>query len=437
MQLITIDARNILLDDRLRSDLGPKEGAESIMGLAESLERGQIHPIVLNGNDLRAGGRRLAACLFLASRGSSIGALSESPDRKLDPFHILAVQFNDLSRKEQLEIEIEENTRRKNFTKAEEALGIKKLQDLLGEQAGLPDGERVSVRDVARAAGVSPATVTMGLRVAAAVAGDPTNKKLLEANSISGAYTQLRSQERMAERIKQISKAVPTEQLSKNLFNLDAREWLPKLPAGSIDLWSFDPPWGIGIDDYDRAQKYDSEWTDEYDMAKKLMQETVPHLYRTLKENSWMFSFFGIQFYDEYKALLEKVGFKVYPVPYVWYKPNKVGAQNDPSRFDMNQWEPIFLCAKGDPRIFKQAKGNVLSYDMPARSERFHFAQKSMPLMMDLIERFSFGSMIVADPMAGSFVSIKAAKKLGRQYLACEKDKANYDQGIIYINSPE
>lgn len=441
MKFVTVDAQSVVVKDRIRKDLGATDGPESIMGLADSLEnRGQIQPIVLNGMELKAGGRRLAAAMFLFARGSSIGAKLDDGDvRKLDPGHILAIQYQDLSREDQLAIEIEENTRRKAFSKAEDAVAIKRLQELLGEKGqldgSLQEGQKVHVRQVAKAAGVSPATVTMGLRVAEAV--EKGNKGLLGANSISGAYNKLLSQEKLQARVAQINNSIPTEQLSKNIFNKKAEEWLPTLPNGSVDLWSFDPPWGIGVDSYDRQQKYDGDWSDERDYSKKLIEFCVPHLYRTLKDDSWMFSFFGIQFYDEFSKLLQKVGFKVYPVPYIWYKPNKVGAQNDPSRFDMNQYEPILLVAKGEPRIFKQAQGNVLVHDMPTQhTDRFHFAQKPVALYADLIERFSFGGMCVADPTAGSLAVVKAAKKLGRQYMACEANKENYDRGIIFINEP-
>jgi DNA modification methylase len=272
----------------------------------------------------------------------------------------------------------------------------------------------------------------MGRSVARAI--NSGNTEILKANSIKGAYDKLQAQSKLADRIALIKKNIPIEDQLKGLFNEDGTTWLSKLPNESLDLWFFDPPWGIGVDDYDRHHNYE-EWDDSYDAARTIQQAMVPHLYRTLKPNSFLITFFGIQFYEEYKQLLESAGFFVQPVPHLWYKPDKKGAQSDASRNDINQYEPIFICRKGDPRIFKQAQGNVLIYPMPSRSDRIHYAQKSLDLIKDILERYSFGNMIVGDPTAGSLVVAKAAKALGRQYLVNERNKETFDQGVIYVNS--
>jgi DNA modification methylase len=324
---------------------------------------------------------------------------------------------------------------------------MERLRNLIAEMNDVQPHE-VSHREIARVAQVSAATVTMGMRVAQAVRKGHT--ELLESNSVAGAYRKLQGMEALATRIAQVKAAVPTEELARGMFNGDAREWIKTLANSSVDLWMFDLPWGIEIDSYDRAEAYE-KWSDEYEQAMQLARALVPEAYRTLKDNSYLVFFFGDQFTERMRRMLEHasccqgknhskhtpVGFHVPAVSHIWYKPNKQGAQNDSSRFEMNQYEPFFVCSKGEPRLFKQGGGNVLPFDMPPRNERFHTTQKSLLLAKEIISRYSFGNMIVGDPTAGSFVFLKAAKALGRVPIGCELDKNNFDQGLIYMHEPE
>lgn len=428
--LATMHIKSIVVKDRIRSEYeDKKDAATTIAALADSLERlGQLHPIILEGNELKSGARRYFATAKLDSENRTIGGVHPEGDpRKLDPGHVLVRQFQNLTAKEQLDIEIEENTKRKGFNKAEEAIAIERVAQLLEKR----DGKAPSTKKIARTMGVSAGQVTMGRRVAAAV--EAGNKNLLKSDSIFGAYRQLQAEEKMQERINKVKQNVSRADMVQGLVNGRGEKWLAGLAEASVDLWLFDPPWGIGVDSYDRNNKYE-EWEDEAAPSHQLMEQMIPELFRTLKDDSFMLVFFGIQYYAELKAMLESAGFKVDPNPMIWFKTNKGGSQNDPSRFFINQWEPIFVCRKGDPRLYKQGEGNVLPYPMPARDDRIHYAQKNVDMIADLIERFSFGPMVVGDPTFGSGSMLKAAKKLGRTIIGCEKSKENYEKALIWIN---
>jgi ParB family chromosome partitioning protein len=100
-----VPVKDIVIKKRIRKDMG------DIDVLAESLKlHGQISPIVISKkNVLIAGGRRLEAAKSLGWR--TINA-------------IILENSNELSR---LELEIEENTQRRNFTMDELADATKKL----------------------------------------------------------------------------------------------------------------------------------------------------------------------------------------------------------------------------------------------------------------------------------------------------------------------
>jgi len=100
-----VPVKDIIVRKRIRKDMG------DISVLAESLKRhGQISPIVISKkNVLIAGGRRLEAAKSLGWRTINAVILDNSTE---------------LSR---LELEIEENTQRRDFTMEELADATKKL----------------------------------------------------------------------------------------------------------------------------------------------------------------------------------------------------------------------------------------------------------------------------------------------------------------------
>jgi ParB family chromosome partitioning protein len=100
--------KDIVVKNRIRKDLG------DIESLAESFRRyGQITPIVINRkNELIAGGRRLEAA------------------KMLQWDYINAVVLDSSNKLEQLELEVEENKYRKDFSAEETVEAEKRLEKL-------------------------------------------------------------------------------------------------------------------------------------------------------------------------------------------------------------------------------------------------------------------------------------------------------------------
>lgn len=423
-KLLRMKVSEIEIGDRVRKEPG------NIRPLADSLvANGQIQPILLDGNKLIAGFRRTAAVMYLAS---------ENPPRNvagLEPGEILAVQRNDLDVFQRLLLEFEENFHRKDFAKAEEALAISRIKAHLEEN----EGRSVTVSRVAELLNYSRGQVGMALVVADAVESEG-RRGLLKHGSIAGAYRALQSEKKVEEMMAHadaVEKAAREDGVklldyAQFLHNGDALEWVKRIPNETVHFVNFDPPWGIGIDSFDRNEHYGT-FDDDAETGIQLAKALIPELYRVMAPDSYMVAWFGIQYYEFLSKEFQKAGFTVNPVPHIWYKTNKHGAQNDPSRTTLNVYEPIFEVRKGSPRMFKQAGINVLPFDMPVKPERQHFAQKSLAILTELIERYSYSNMVVLDPTFGSGAFLVAAQKLGRTFIGCEKDKTYYENAIAWL----
>ena len=70
---------------------------------------------------------------------------------------------------------------------------------------------------------------------------------------------------------------------------------------------------------------------------------------------------------------------------------------------------------------------NVLRFGFEKGERGHHEAQKPLALMSALIELVTTPGQIVLDPFAGSGSTALAAKKLGRRYLAVERDECNFN----------
>lgn len=440
---ILVHAKDVEIGDRIRQKHDPQKMKELIRDLREN---GQINAISINGMELDTGFRRTVAVLFMAEEGQAIGdQLPEGDPRRYPVGYVRAYQLRDLDEITRLKLELQENRARENFSEAEEALGLRKLKELLEKKSG----RRVDNRKLAKEANTSVGQATMGLRVAKAVVEDG-RKELLEKKSIFSAYQQLQTIELQEKRKAQVEKQVERGVAEDHLTHGDAREWIKTFADESVDFINFDPPWGIDVDGYDRAGAYET-FDDSISAARRLTEPLIPELYRILKPDSWMVVWFGIQFYEELRIKLETLcgevdpkkdkkflhRFAVDPVPSIWVKPNKSGAQNDSERFLLNVFEPFFVVRKGNPRLFKKAQSNVLTYNMPPKSDRFHFAQKPVDLCTDVLERYTFGDMLCVDPTFGSGAFLKACSKLGRGYKGAETNEVNHREAVLWINRPD
>lgn len=169
------------------------------------------------------------------------------------------------------------------------------------------------------------------------------------------------------------------------IYHGDALEVLPTLERDSIDLVLTDPPYGVGLAEWDE-KLVPMEWLTECRRVARTVAFTpgVTHMWK-------------------------------YPAPdwsFCWARPASV-QRNGLGGF--NHWE-LFLIY-GRPKLLIDLvvlphSGNTEQLDHPC--------PKPLPLLRSLVERLSDPGDIILDPFMGSGTTLRAAKDLGRKAIGIE-----------------
>jgi adenine-specific DNA-methyltransferase len=189
----------------------------------------------------------------------------------------------------------------------------------------------------------------------------------------------------------------------------DCVKLMREMPAGSIDFIATDPPYLVNYTDRE-GRSIANDNRDEW------LMPAVAQMYRVLKYNSFLVSFYGWNTVDRFFAAWKAAGF--HPVGHlVWVKP-----YHSNTGFVRYSHEQAYLLAKGAPDTPPIILRDVLEWDYSGNG--LHPTQKPVMAMLPLLLAFSRMRDIVLDPFAGSGTTAVAAKQLGRRYIGIEIDPA-------------
>jgi DNA modification methylase len=407
---------------RIRDDLG------DLQELIDSIQkRGLLHPIVLDDEGfIVAGFRRYLAIRFL----------------KWDT--VPTIRKGNLSEIDRLAIEIEENTRRKQFTWQEEAKGKERLHALMVTANGAAIARSKSstgwtIEDTAKMLGESKGKVVEDLRLAKyadhGVVGQRTSRieairtvKRMEEIEVMTAVAAA-MQAAQAPDVTFDTAGVPVqpppptagEFALGRVVNNNSMYWLGNVKDESIDLIYTDPPFGIDIDQ-SRWESV-STFTVYKDIEQARLVEVLDSVwrscYRVLRPGRYLFTFCPTEFTGDWRRQLIDVGFNVMPRPLIWYKLR--GSLTD----SFTQFAPAyetFLCAwKGDTRRpFSKPNADVFAYPRPI--ERWHKLERAPGVLSDVIEATTAPGETVLDPFCGGGSTLAASARLLRRFLGIEID---------------
>jgi site-specific DNA-methyltransferase (adenine-specific) len=168
------------------------------------------------------------------------------------------------------------------------------------------------------------------------------------------------------------------------IYHADAREILPLLEPGSVDLVLTDPPYGVGLADWDNLPHWD--WLDECQRISPLI------LFTPGIANLWKYP----------------------PADWVigWAKPGST-RRNGTGGF--NHWEPVLQYGSHKWMVDLIYLPACVNHSLDSGD---HPSSKPLALYRWLIERVAGHTIL--DPFMGSGTSLRAAKDLGRKAIGIE-----------------
>lgn len=420
---------DIVVSDRMRKEFGP------IDDLAASIKKyGLLQPIVLGTvqeNDLThivllAGERRLRAVKRLG-----FTHLSHSTH------YVWRGEEGDDDKKLRFKaIELEENLKRKELTWQEELLGKQQLLAIMQSIYGPPKlgGPARSVAEakpgfgvgkLAAMLGESTATTSQDLQVAALLTQIPalrsakTKSEVLSKMKIAGAVFSMQA----AATVRAEERAVSGEAAPTKYWTLWEHDFSDPCVANAVEpesvdlIWS-DLPYGSDVTAaHDKTEVY-HEFDDSRESLMKMLNAVATESYRVLRNDRYAVFCFGFNYYPDLCVALRDSGFHVNPVPCIWNKGTKFGA--NPLVAYCIGYEPLLVAWKGSPRFIRPGQSNVFNYPPP--DSRIHLVQKPVGLVKQFLEDMTVEDSVVVDWCAGTGTTGVACHEMKRHAILFERD---------------
>jgi ParB family chromosome partitioning protein len=430
MKTLELPLDQILVGERQREDYGDVED------LANSLERfGLIQPIVLDDqNRLVAGGRRLAAATLL-----------EWPTIKV-------VYLGTLSEDERIELELEENIRRKDMSWQERVMGIAKIHSLK-QLNGALSGQKWGQRETGELLGMSLSNVNYALWAAARLkAGDEPVRncanmaeviKLMLQRAEDSALKVMAQEvqatpQYVADATPLLTQTTDDGQLAQvpvvklRLHNMDGLLALQGLAQPSqIDHIITDPPYAIDMDNIQQdggGQNVDRT-RNEHDVAEnlRLLFNFFPLAHAALPDHGFCVLWCDQDNWDDLKTWAERAGFRVQRWPLIWIKTDP--CQNLAAQYNFTKKTEIaMVCRKPGATLNMHQPSNYCVCPGEDKTQFSHPFAKPRDLWKWIINAVSQPGQVILDPFAGSGTCPAAVAETGRLPMACEKVEVHFNE---------
>lgn len=457
----------IICEDRMRVDLG------DVQQLADSIALlGVIQPIVLERgtNKLIAGGRRLTAMQKLG--------WTEIEEGKQFVFR------DNLTEEVRLEMELEENVRRKDMTWQERALAIEAIHRQRSRTAALSSSKWL-LDHTGNLLGISQGNVSYALLVSKYLREkDPV---ITQCESMTDALKQIMKWKEeeaarlVAQKIAATRKAQPLVQeqymelladptepvtdtkqlelpltkpeipsteiissklqinLSHMLFNMDALKLMSDvLKPESVDHIVTDPPYAIDMDMLEQQNTGMDVSTvrAEHDVENniRLLRAFVPLAYRVLRDKGFFIMWYDMDHHEKLASLATEAGFSVQRWPFVWVKTHP--CLNQTAQYNFTKaTEVAMICRKGNATLQNPQSTNWINLANTEQSVWKHPFAKPSNLWGHLLEAIAYKGQTILDPFAGVGSCPVTALTMDLQIIACEVNEQHYVQLVQKVKN--
>lgn len=374
---------------------------------------------------LRAGERRLRVLQSIIKDGLAfrLGTATFAGGE------VPAVDYDELTPLQRLEIEVEENVVRSDFTwqerdRAYAALhGLRKAQnpgqsitatasEILGKPAA--GGQISSVAD--------SIIIAKHLHIPEVAKAKSSKEALKVIQKIANA----------GHRAKLAAASLDQPAVHK-LLKGDSLDLLSQLQPASFDVILTDPPYGVDADSFGdmaatgHAYEDSPEW-----YAEHFLKRFPDECYRVAKERAHAYVFCDIRWFDKLALLMLLAGWKVFPTPLIWVKGN--GMLPFPDHAPRRTYECILYAWKGDRKTLV-VKNDVI--DISGVKKLRHGAQKPVALYCDLLSRSANPGDTVLDCFGGSGTILVAANRMNLTATYIEKMDDAFNMAQLRINERE
>ncbi len=391
MKVKDILISDITIKDRYRTELG------SLASLAESIaEKGLIQPITVDKELTLVAGRRRAAAAELAGL-TKIPCVIRDIESELDA----------------REIELFENIHRKEMEWQEQIRLTAEIHRLMIEK----HGDNWTQLKTSKLLGKSRSAITDAVELAEALDVIP---ELEESSTADGARKKYK---RVIEEV--VVKAALEEAKSKNQKKTilwasdhyivgDINKRIGAIADGVMHFAEVDPPYGI---DLKKMRKGKGDHLGTYDEIEAkdypaFIEEVAKQVYRVLYPNAFCVWWHGPSWSNVVMNKLLSAGFKIDPIPAIWYKPGG-GFTNSPNTKLARSYEPFFVCSKGEPMLRSRGRSNVYAIPGVPPAQRIHATERPIELMQEILKTFAYPQARVIIPFLGSGNTLIACYKEG------------------------
>lgn len=404
MRVLDTPIEKIIVKDRYREDKGDIEGLS-----ASIKEKGLLQPIVLDQKlNLLAGERRYLACQLAGLK--TIPTFIYQVKGKLDP----------------LEIELIENTQRKDFTWQERA----RLERSIFELKVKAD-PNWSGRKQAEARDESNSNINRRLQIAEAMELLPELAECKTEDDAWKEFSKLKERVVIDELRKRVNPAITqASKWAQDHYRVgDAFDGMRKCKAECAHFAEVDPPYGVDLGKVKsrNADKVEIGRYSEIDATEyeAFFTKVATEVFRILRKDAFAVFWFGPTWQSETLGILRAAGFTVPDIPAIWTK-GAVGQTASPDTTFGSCYEPFWLARKGKPKLAKPGRGNVFEGFAPVSyAKKIHATEKPLGLLEDVLNTILLPGSAILIPFLGSGVTLRAAYKLGHTGWGYDLDQTN------------